>query len=318
MAGDLARRTAERNQVQQQQSSDDEPSLKQLIERMRPEMARALPKHLDADRLTRIAITLVAQTPALADCTSSSFLGALMTSAQLGLEPGPLGEAYLVPYGGKVTFIPGYRGLIKLAWQSGKLKTIAAHVVRDNDEFDFAYGLEPTLTHRPQLRGDRGKVFAVYAAATFIDGGSAFVVMSIDEVEEIRKRSKAGQKGPWVTDWDAMAKKTAVRQLARWLPMSTDLTRAAAMDGTQRDEAVKGVATLDEAQTIQVDAFDGAANNPALAGLPDPDTDPDGWHREQHPQAGPDGNVVRSDVAADCNWCAVADEGAAADARNGR
>ncbi len=234
---DRVQQTAASTAVARQQDGETKPTLRALIERMKPELARALPRHMDPDRVARIAVTLVGGNPALAACTPESFLGALMTASQLGLEPGPLGEAYLVPYGNKVTFIPGYKGLIKLAWQSNMLKSIDAHVVFEKDEFDYAYGLEPFLKHKP-VRGKRGERTDVYACATFLNGGSAFVVMSIDDVEAIRDRSRASKKGPWVTDWDAMAQKTAVKQLSKFLPMSTELrafAQAVALDGTTRD-----------------------------------------------------------------------------------
>lgn len=239
MARDLANRVSNNAAARQQNGNGagEKPTLRQLIERMKPEIGRALPKHMDPDRVARIAVTLINQTPQLAQCTPESFLGALMTASQLGLEPGPLGEAYLVPYGNRVTFIPGYRGLIKLAWQSNQLKHIDAHVVYDNDDFDYAYGLEPFLHHKP-ARGKRGGAIAVYACASFLNGGSAFVVMSIDDVEAIRSRSKASKNGPWVTDWDAMARKTAIKQLSKFLPLSSELrafAQANALDGTTRD-----------------------------------------------------------------------------------
>lgn len=263
-----------RDRVQQQaattavartEGKDSKPTLRALIERMKPELARALPKHMDPDRVARIAVTLVGGNPALAACTSESFLGALMTASQLGLEPGPLGEAYLVPYGKKVTFIPGYKGLIKLAWQSNMLKSIDAHVVHGNDEFDYAYGLDPFLKHKP-TRGERGGITDVYACATFLNGGSAFVVMSVDDVEQIRARSKAAKNGPWVTDWDAMAQKTAVKQLSKFLPMSTELrafAQAVALDGTAR-EGIEG--TVDDVipdyldgEVVEADPTSGSA-----------------------------------------------------------
>ena len=178
---------------------------------------------------------MIRQSPKLQRCRPESLLGALMTSAQLGLEPGPLGEAYLVPFGDQVTFIPGYRGLIKLAWNSGQLKNIAARVVHEADEFDYAYGLHPDLTHKP-ARGDRGGVTDVYACAVLLDGGAEFEVMSVADVEAIRNRSRAKSDGPWATDWEAMARKSAVRQLAKWLPMATVLNRAVNADGTVRTE----------------------------------------------------------------------------------
>lgn len=226
-------------------------SVAALIDRQKSEIARALPKHLDADRLARIALTVIRQNPDLARCDSTSLLGALMTSAQLGLEPGPLGESYFVPFGNKVTFIPGYRGLIKLAWQSGRMKSIGAHVVYQGDEFDFEYGLNPRLVHKPNLERPEGaRKIAVYAAATFKDGGDAFVVLSAADVNAIRKRSRASNSGPWVSDEDAMWRKTAVRQLARWLPMSTELStfhQAAERDGTVRSDYTAPVAEADSA-----------------------------------------------------------------------
>jgi recombination protein RecT len=190
---------------------------------------------LNPERFARVALTVIRQSPKLQRCRPESLLGALMTAAQLGLEPGPLGEAYLVPFKDQVTFIPGYRGLIKLAWNSGQLKNISARVVHEADEFSYAYGLHPDLTHKP-ARGDRGGVTDVYACATLLDGGAEFEVLSVADVEAIRARSRTAKDGPWVTDWPAMARKSAVRQLAKWLPMTTTLNRAIAAEGQVRTE----------------------------------------------------------------------------------
>ncbi len=211
------------------------PSLAQLISQMRPEIARVLPNQMNPDRMARIATTCVKRTPALARTTPESFLGALLTASQLGLEPGPTGEAYLVPYGTECTFIIGYRGLIKLARNSGQLRDIWAEVVYERDTFKYTLGLHRDLIHEPAA-GDRGKPVAVYAAAELADGGRPFVVMTVAEVEAIRARSKAGRSGPWVTDFGAMAKKTAVRQLAKWLPLSAEMTAAVNLDGSVRTD----------------------------------------------------------------------------------
>lgn len=225
------------NEVAQRQEPRP-ATLAQMIDQMRPEIARALPKHMDPDRLARIALTVLRQTPALSRCTPASFLGALMTASQLGLEPGPLGECYFVPYGDSVTFIPGYRGLVKLAWQSGQLVSIRAETVHERDAFAVRYGSDPGLTHeRPALGEERGKSIGWYALAKLKGGGEAFVVMDRNEVETIRARSRAKDSGPWKTDYDAMAKKTCVRQLAKWLPMSPELSTALAQDGQVRTDA---------------------------------------------------------------------------------
>jgi recombination protein RecT len=195
-------------------------------------------------------LTVIRQSPKLQRCRPDSLLGALMTSAQLGLEPGPLGESYLVPFGDQVTFIPGYRGLIKLAWNSGQLKNISARVVHEADEFSYAYGLHPDLTHKP-ARGDRGGVTDVYACAVLLDGGAEFEVLSVADVEAIRARSRAAKDGPWVSDWDAMARKSAVRQLAKWLPMATTLNRAINAEGSVRTELDPDVLdTFEDAEVI--------------------------------------------------------------------
>ena len=219
-------------------NSGERPTIFQLIESSKSEIARALPKHMDADRLARIAITVIKQTPKLGQCDPISLVGALMTCSQLGLEPGPLGEAYLVPFGQQVTFIPGYRGLIKLAWQSGMLETISANVVYEHDQFDYELGLNADMTHKP-ARGDRGKATDVYAVAKFKSGGYVFDVMSVTDVEAIRKRSRSSGNGPWVTDWDAMAKKTVIKRLMKFLPLSPELrtvAMAAEMDGSTRSD----------------------------------------------------------------------------------
>jgi recombination protein RecT len=276
-----------------EKAGDKQPTVRQLIQQMTPEIKKALPGHLDAERVARIAITLIGTNPALQACTPESFLGALMTASQLGLEPGPLGEAYLVPYGKQVTFIAGYKGLIKLAFQSGQLKRIAAHVIREHDDFDFAHGLDPYLTHKPKLTG-RGDPIGVYAAAVLANGERPFVVMSYEQVEAIRRRSKAAKVGPWVSDWDAMARKTAVRQLARWLPMSTDLRdfgMAVALDGSHRDEGsgragirhVEQVAPAEETLELEapVERLDAEQVRAAAnAAKPAPELS---WHDLGHP-----------------------------------
>lgn len=240
-------------------TNPDQPmSVYQLIESQKAEIARALPKHMDADRLARIAITVIKQTPALGNCEPLSLIGALMTASQLGLEPGPLGESYLVPFGRQVTFIPGYRGLIKLAWQSGQLETINAHVVYENDEFDYQFGLDATLTHKP-ARGERGTPTEVYAVVKFKDGGHAFEVMSVNDVEKIRSRSRAAKNGPWVSDWDAMAKKTVIKQLMKFVPLSPelrDVATAAALDGSTRTDITGPVGELVPSDIIDGEVVD--------------------------------------------------------------
>lgn len=202
---------------------------------IRQQVALALPKHLSPDRLLRIALTCVRQTPKLAQCDQTSLLGAVMQSAQLGLEPGgALGHAYLVPYGREVQFIVGYRGMIDLARRSGQIVSIEAHAVYEGDEFDCQLGLHSDLKHTPDWdnanRADPKMLRFVYAVAKLKDGGIQFHVMSRAEVERIRSRSKASNGGPWVSDYEAMSLKTVVRQLFKFLPVSIELAHAVTLD----------------------------------------------------------------------------------------
>lgn len=210
-----------------------------MIEGQKSALARALPSHLDADRLARIAVTVVKTTKGLEHCSVVSVLGGLMTCAQLGLEPGPLGEAYLIPFKGKAQLIIGYKGMIKLAWQSGQMHSIQAYVVHKADKFSYAYGLEPKIVHEPSDADDVGDVTHAYAVAKFKDGGVASVVLNRRDIDALKRRSQTWQNGPWQTDYEAMARKTAVRQLARWLPQSPQLQQfhqAAARDESLRTD----------------------------------------------------------------------------------
>lgn len=266
----------------QQPSADN--SLMKMIERMKPEIAKAIPKHMTADRMARVATTLVRQNPALLAASPESFLGALMTCAQLGLEPGPLGHVYLTgPFRNKntgkkeIVLIVGYKGLIDLAMRSGQVESIIAREVYSNDEFSFEYGLNDHLAHRPKLNVDRGEIVAFYAIAR-LKGGTdpLFLVLDKADVDKFRGRAKASDKGPWVTDYDAMGKKTTVRRLSTFLPMSIEFAQAVAQDDT-----VRSVASADDLEMPVVPAetdpevVDAEVVDTPESVDPDADVDPD-------------------------------------------
>lgn len=218
-------------------TTEDAPTLAMFISRLKPEIARALPRHMDADRVARIALTVVRQSEnearknggkSLADCTPESFAGALLTCSALGLEPGINQEAYLVPYKGECTLIVGYQGFAKLFWQHPLAKHIDAHAVCEHDEFDYAYGIAQYLRHKP-ARGDRGKVTDYYACAELSTGASAFAVLTVDEVKALRG-GKVGPSGKIADPQHWMERKTAVRQLVKLLPKSANLSAALAVD----------------------------------------------------------------------------------------
>lgn len=213
----------------------DTATVLDLIKGMRDQFALALPRHLDPDRFVRVALTTLRLNPALQACSAPSLLGALTVCAQLGLEPDMRGQAYLVPFGRggsnqkEVQLIVGYRGEIELAYRSGAVASIVARTVHANDRFEWSYGTDEHIMHKPALV-DRGELVAVYAIAQLKSGGAVSVVLSVEDVNKFRARSRAGKTGPWVTDYEAMAMKTAVRRLATWLPQSVESAELAAVD----------------------------------------------------------------------------------------
>jgi recombination protein RecT len=249
----LRERAAGGQDVARRDQPQPPASIGALIQSLRGEIARALPKHMDADRMARIALTAVRKTPDLARATPESFMGALLTCSQLGLEPnGPTGEAYLVPYehkrgplAGKVEcqLIVGYQGWAKLFFQSPIAKHLDAQVVYERDDFDYAYGLDPYLRHKP-ARGDRGRIIYYYAVASLQSGASAFAVLTPEEVKDIRKGlegprdQKIGDPQHW------MERKVVLKQALKLLPKSTDLARVMGADESIRtDLSLEGIDT---------------------------------------------------------------------------
>ena len=194
------------------------------------QFATALPKHINSDRFVRIAITTIRQNPKLAQCNQESLLGALMVSAQLGLEPGVLGQCYLIPYGRECQFQIGYKGMIELLRRSGQLKDIYAYSVYENDEFEMTYGLNRDLKHKPNLQ-DRGNFIGCYCVAVLKDDARAFEYMTKEEIKEHGKKfSKTYGNGPWKSDFEAMAHKTVVKKMLKWLPLSIEFLEMANKD----------------------------------------------------------------------------------------
>lgn len=238
----------------------------------------ALPRHMTPERMARIATTEMRKIPKLAECNPMSFLGAVIQCSQLGLEPGgSLGHVYLIPFGKEVQVIVGYRGMIDLARRSGQIISIDARAVYEGDQFDCNLGLDAKLVHTPDWnnpnRADPAKLRFVYAVAKLKDGGIQFDVMSKVEVDAIRKRSKSSGSGPWVTDYAAMALKTVVRRLFKYLPVSIELQHAVGIDEmadagiSQQNSAILDgqfteVATPAEL-IAEMDAEEAAAKQPA-------------------------------------------------------
>lgn len=216
----------------------------QFFEANKQALAAVLPKHMHADRMLKVAMHALRTTPQLAQCNVQSLMGAVVQCSQMGLEPNTvLGHAYLVPFNNRkmetkdVQLIIGYKGLIDLARRSGQITGINAYPVYENDEFDLSFGTTPGINHQPTF-GERGDVIGFYAVAQFRDGGYQFEFMTLQDVIAIRNGSQGYKSAirynkdhPWISHFAEMGKKTAVRRLAKYLPLSIEFATAVAVDG---------------------------------------------------------------------------------------
>ncbi|MHB8727622.1 MAG: recombinase RecT [Sulfuricaulis sp.] len=240
-------RTGDRNMT----TTDDPKTFQGMLKAFLPEIARALPKHMDPDRMARIALTAFRMQPKLAKCEPASVFACIIQSSQLGLEVGINGQAYLVPFWNnkkskyECQLVPGYRGLIDLARRTSQVESVTAHIVYANDTYELLLGTEDRLTHKPILTGERGEPVFGYCIARFKDGGKHIEVMTWAEIMAIKARSKSKDKdgnlvGPWITDESEMARKTVVRRASKYWPMSVELQTAIALD----DAAAAGAQSL--------------------------------------------------------------------------
>lgn len=212
-------------------------SMPDMVKAMMPEIRKALPSVITPERFTRIALSALNNTPALQQCSPMSFIASLLNSAQLGLEPNtPLGQAYLIPYKNKgqmeCQFQIGYKGLIDLAYRNGQMQTIQAQAVYENDLFEYEYGLEPKLVHKPAY-SDRGEITYFYGLFKTVNGGFGFSVMSkadMDNYARTYSKAFASDYSPWKTNYEEMAKKTVIKQALKYAPIKTDFQRALSTD----------------------------------------------------------------------------------------
>lgn len=224
-------------------------------------LQQAATEHLTPARLVRIAITAAMKTPKLLECSPESFLAALTTCSQLGLEPdGRL--IHLIPYrnnrAGRTDcqVIIDYKGMVELARRSGLVSELGAEIICENDHFEYQVGHLPV--HKIDFFSDRGKMVGAWAYARMKSGDIQPEVMTKDEIDQIRKRSKSSGSGPWVTDYNEMAKKTAFRRLAKWLPQSPEFRDAVALD-----DKMQRVANETSMEVAQETLADSIPNDPA-------------------------------------------------------
>jgi recombination protein RecT len=256
------------------------------------EIAACLPSHITPQQMIGVFLTSITISPKLAECNPYSLLMAVKEASQLGLPTdGVLGHGYILPYGEKAKFIPGYRGLMDLARRSGQVDWIQSRVVYEGDEFEYEYGLEPFLKHKecPRQDGEEPEMVAVYAAAKLISGEKVFEVMYREDIEKIRRRSPAGKKGPWVTDYLEMCRKTTIRRLMKYLPLSANV-QAAVMAAEYADAGVLGKMLEQQDPTEEfIDAedvvtLDSVVGDGEPEGAPPPDFDGKGRISDEEEQ----------------------------------
>lgn len=304
----------------------EQKSLRELIELSSKELGKALPDHMRPERLVRIALTSIRKNPKLATCTQESFLGALFTAAELGIEP-IAGRAYLIPFrnnrkidvSGKsewrsfqeVEFVIGYKGVVELFYRHANAVKLSWATVHANDEFEYELGTDAFLHHKPPVKGPRGEIIGYWVCAELKNGGKSFHYMTRDEVlEHGRKHSKTwitteydkqqrkkvpctphwDPESPWVTDEEAMCLKTVFLQLAKVLPLSFELQQALVQDETSRDFR-RGISALDQPTTTDW-SKDAPVDTTTETAPPEKPADPNdpGEPPEEQPNAskGPD------------------------------
>lgn len=215
-----------------------------------PDFRQLLPKHVDPDRVLRVALANISKTPLLQQCSEESLWRALAAAAELGLEPGgALGYCYLVPYKDTAQFIVGWQGLIELGRRSGTLKQIEVHLVYRDEHFRYRILAEGTLLeHEPKPQKDVDSYVRGYCIARLKDGGVHVEHMWREEIEAIRnkanayvnelKKPEASRHGPWFKHPSEMAKKTIVRRAFKYLPKSPELARAFDADDYDTEKPV--------------------------------------------------------------------------------
>lgn len=247
-------------------AQSEQTSLRSLIESSSKELARALPAHMQPERLVRIALTNIRMVPELANATPESFLGALFTAAQIGIEP-VAGRAYLLPFKNnrkkpdgtwhkvvEAQFILGYKGLAELFYRHGKAVELSWGAVKEGDDFDYEYGTKAYLRHKPKI-GNTARPVAYWVQARLTNGGTPFKVMGHQECMDHGKahsktfvtkewNDKARKMvdcephflkdSPWAKEPEAMCLKTVLIQLAKLLPLSVELQQAIDADESSR------------------------------------------------------------------------------------
>lgn len=205
-------------------------SFTNFLDRFKPQLALALPKHLNPDRMSRLAVTAFSTTPKLQECEPKSIVASIMTAGQMGLEIGVNGQGFLVPYGKTCTFVPGWKGLVDLVSRSGRA-TVWTGAVFQGDHFDYALGDAPFVKHKPGDEDDPEKLTHVYAVGRV--NGSEWPVIEVWPMSKIwkhrNKYNKVGDRHYSFRDKEMYARKVPLLQVLKYMPASVELSNAIAV-----------------------------------------------------------------------------------------
>ena len=212
-----------------------------FMDKLKPQLSLALPKHLNSDRMARLAMTAFSTNQALQRCSHQSIAASIMTAAQLGLEPGVNGAGYLIPYGQTCTFVPGWKGLVDLVSRSGRGTVFTGVIFRDQ-QYTFTDGARRDLViHNETDMDDPADITHAFAIGWVRD--AQMPVIELWSVEKIRKHrdkyNKVGQKHYSFRDWEMYCRKVPLLQVLKYMPSSVELTNA--MDVSHAAEAGRGV-----------------------------------------------------------------------------
>lgn len=218
-----------------------------MLEKFKGEIARALPKHMSGDRLARIALTEFRKNKALAQCDPRSVFAAVIMGSQLGLEPGIMGQSYLVPYGKECQFIPGWQGYVDLVSRTGRA-TVWTGAVFQGDEFDYSLGDKPFVNHRPSGEDDPLRMTHTYAIGRV--NGCEWPVIEVWTAPRLLKHrdkfNKVGKRHYSFANWEMYCRKVVLLQVIKYMPKSVELNTAADLDYA----AERGAQKLDANEAI--------------------------------------------------------------------
>jgi recombination protein RecT len=240
-----------------------QPSFKEYLQKTEKQITAIMAKGVDPKKYIQAAAFSISKMPKVLECTSISIINCVMEASQLGLNIGGVrGECYIVPYNDRknnkmvAQFILGYQGMLSLLFKTGKIKSIQVKEVYENDTFSFEYGSRAFLMHQPLMDGDRGAFKAVYAIIELTTGGTIFEVMPKVDIDRARDMSQdykyKKEDSIWGKFYPEMAKKTVVRRIFKYLPLSSDIQRAVNLD-EQADSGMQEIDLIENDGIFEVD-----------------------------------------------------------------